>query len=64
MLLCVQTGKTLADPDRFKFDGRDFYLKSAAGDAGGLVASCREACDNTLVIAERVRRRVRRGRAT
>ena len=30
VLLCVQTGKTLADPNRFKFDGDGFYLKSAA----------------------------------
>src|SRR5690606_31450093 len=29
VLLCVQTGATLADPDRFKFDGEDYYLKSA-----------------------------------
>ena len=30
VLLCVQTGKTLADPNRFKFDAQDFYLKSPA----------------------------------
>ena len=29
-LLCVQTGKTLSDPNRFKFDGDGYYLKSAA----------------------------------
>ena len=28
--LCVQTGKTLSDPNRFKFDGDGYYLKSAA----------------------------------
>ena len=28
ILLCVQSGKTMADPNRFKFDARDFYLKS------------------------------------
>ena len=28
-MLCVQTGKTLLDPDRFKFDATDFYIKSA-----------------------------------
>ncbi|MBA2739460.1 MAG: DNA polymerase III subunit alpha, partial [Nocardioidaceae bacterium] len=54
-LLCVQSGKTLADPNRFKFDARDFYVKSPAEmrslwqDKYGL----REACDNTLLIAER-----------
>ena len=30
VLLCVQTGKTLADPKRFRFDASDFYLKTAA----------------------------------
>ncbi len=29
-LLCIQTGKTLSDPARFKFDGDGYYLKSAA----------------------------------
>ena len=29
-LLCIQTGKTLSDPNRFKFDGDGYYLKSAA----------------------------------
>ena len=33
VLLCVQSGSTMADPKRFKFDARDFYLKSAARDA-------------------------------
>ena len=28
VLLCVQSGKTMADPNRFRFDARDFYLKS------------------------------------
>ena len=28
-LLCIQTGKTLSDPTRFKFDGDGYYLKSA-----------------------------------
>ncbi|HEU4913637.1 MAG TPA: PHP domain-containing protein, partial [Actinomycetes bacterium] len=30
VLLCVQSGKTLADPNRFKFEADDFYLKSPA----------------------------------
>ncbi len=55
ILLCVQSGKTMADPNRFKFDARDFYLKSAA-EMRSLWADkydLREACDNTLAIAER-----------
>ncbi|MQA04676.1 MAG: DNA polymerase III subunit alpha [Streptosporangiales bacterium] len=51
-LLCVQSGKTLADPTRFKFDAQDFYLKSPA-EMRNLWREIPEACDNTLVIAER-----------
>ena len=32
-LLCVQTGATIDDPKRFKFDGEEHYLKSRRGDA-------------------------------
>jgi DNA polymerase-3 subunit alpha len=55
ILLCVQSGKTLADPNRFKFDAKDFYLKSPA-EMRSLWADkydLRSACDNTLLIAER-----------
>src|SRR5436305_4265708 len=52
VLLCVQSGKTLADPNRFRFDARDFYLKSAA-EMRRLWHELPEACDNTLAIAER-----------
>jgi DNA polymerase-3 subunit alpha len=51
-LLCVQTGKNLNDPTRFKFDARDFYLKSAA-EMRQVWSELPEACDNTLLIAER-----------
>jgi DNA polymerase-3 subunit alpha len=55
VLLCVQSGKTMADPKRFKLEGRDYYLKSPA-EMRSLWADkhdLREACDNTLLIAER-----------
>jgi DNA polymerase-3 subunit alpha len=52
VLLCVQSGKTLADPNRFKFDAQDFYLKSPA-EMRGLWSEFPEACDNTLLVAER-----------
>ncbi|MGI8665082.1 MAG: DNA polymerase III subunit alpha, partial [Jatrophihabitans sp.] len=55
VLLCVQSGKTMADPNRFKFDAKDFYLKSPA-EMRSLWADkydLRQACDNTLLIAER-----------
>jgi DNA polymerase-3 subunit alpha len=54
-LLCVQTGKQLSDPDRFKFDGTGYYLKAAddmrAVDTSDIWA---EGCRNTLLVAERV----------
>jgi DNA polymerase-3 subunit alpha len=51
-LLCVQTGALLADTNRFKFEGTEHYLKSAA-EMRHLFRDVPEACDNTLLIAER-----------
>ncbi|MDX6256395.1 MAG: polymerase subunit alpha [Frankiales bacterium] len=53
VLLCVQSGKTMADPNRFKLDGHDYYLKSPE-QMRTLWSELPEACDNTLLIAERV----------
>ena len=52
-LLCVQSASTLDDPNRFKFDSEEFYLKTAA-QMRHLFRDHPEACDNTLLIAERV----------
>ena len=52
VLLCVQTGATLADPKRFKFDAQDFWLKPA-DQMRHVWREMPEACDNTLLIAER-----------
>jgi DNA polymerase-3 subunit alpha len=51
-LLCVQSGSTLLDPNRFRFDAQEFYLKTPA-QMRELFADYPEACDNTLLIAER-----------
>ncbi|KIU15314.1 DNA polymerase III subunit alpha [Mycolicibacterium llatzerense] len=53
-LLCIQTGKTLSDPTRFKFDGDGYYLKSAADMRAMWDHQVPGACDSTLLIAERV----------
>ncbi|WPP29321.1 DNA polymerase III subunit alpha [Streptomyces sp. CL7] len=54
-LLCIQTGKNLSDPDRFKFDGTGYYLKSTdemyAIDSSD---AWQEGCANTRLIAEMV----------
>ena len=51
-LLCVQSGSRLDDPNRFKFDGEEYYLKTAA-QMRQIFADTPDACDNTLVVAER-----------
>lgn len=51
-LLCVQSGSKLSDPDRFKFDANEFYLKTPE-QMRELFRDLPEACDNTLAIAER-----------
>ena len=54
-LLCVQTGKTLSDPTRFKLDGTGYFIKEPAQmrsiDSSDI---WQEGCRNTLLIAERV----------
>ncbi len=52
VLLCIGTRTTMDDPKRFRFDARDFYVKSAA-EMRQLWSDLPEACDNTLLIAER-----------
>ena len=51
-LLCVQTGATLADDKRFRFEGDQHYLKTSA-EMRELFRHWPEACDSTLQIAER-----------
>jgi len=56
LLLCIQTGKTLADEDRFKFDGTGYYIKSpaemyAVNNSDVWAEGCR---NSQLLIADRV----------
>ena len=59
-LLCVQSGTTLADPKRFKFDNDEFYLKTPS-QMREIFRDIPEACDNTLLIAERCNVKLREG---
>jgi DNA polymerase-3 subunit alpha len=52
-LLCIGVGKNKADEKRFRFAGADYYLKTAT-EMRKLFSELPEACDNTLLIAERV----------
>ncbi len=55
VLLCIQTGANKSDENRFRFHSQEFYVKSA-GEMRALFpeAEYPGACDNTLLIAERV----------
>jgi DNA polymerase-3 subunit alpha len=53
-LLCIGTGKRLGDADRFRFGGSDYYVKSAEKMRALWDAEVLGACDNTLLVAERV----------
>lgn len=61
-LLCVQTSALLSDPDRFKFEGNEHYLKSSA-EMRHLFREIPEACDNTLWVAERAELEITFGQA-
>ncbi|HOL46532.1 MAG TPA: DNA polymerase III subunit alpha, partial [Candidatus Saccharicenans sp.] len=52
ILLCIQTGKKLSDPDRMHFSSDQFYLKSSA-EMRELFKDYPEALDNTRHIAAR-----------
>lgn len=51
-LLCIQSGTTLADETRFRFDGDSYFVKSGE-EMRRIFAEFDGACDNTLAIAER-----------
>ena len=51
VLMCIQTGKTIGDADRMRFESRELYLKSES-EMRGLFPEHPEAFDNTTVIAD------------
>ena len=52
VLLCIQTGKTVDDANRMKFQTEEFYLKSEE-ELRTLFPNCDEAFENTVKIAEK-----------
>ena len=52
ILLCIQTGKTINDSRRMKFDSDQYYLKSPE-EMRKIFSDVPDACENTLKIAER-----------
>ena len=52
VLLCIQTGKTLDDPNRMRFANEEFYVKTP-DEMAELFKHVPEAISNTVEIAER-----------
>ena len=52
VLMCIQMGKTVDDPDRMRFETDEFYLKSEA-EMRALFPNVPEAFENTVKIAAR-----------
>ncbi len=52
VLLCIQTGKTVDDENRMKFQTEEFYIKSE-DELRTLFPGCDEAFENTVKIASR-----------
>ena len=52
VLLCIQTGKSVDDLNRMRFETQEFYLKSEE-ELRGLFPGCEEALENTVKIAQR-----------
>ncbi|WP_243423734.1 DNA polymerase III subunit alpha [Anaerotignum lactatifermentans] len=52
VLLCIQTGKTVQDEDRMRYEGGQFYVKSP-DEMYALFPDTPEALENTAKIAER-----------
>lgn len=52
VLLCIQTGQTITDPNRLRFDSQEFYLKSAE-EMSLLFPNVPSALENTLEIADK-----------
>ena len=52
ILLCIQTGKKMADEDRMRYEGGQYYVKSEQ-EMAELFPYARQALENTQKIADR-----------
>ncbi|WP_406318234.1 DNA polymerase III subunit alpha [Streptosporangium sp. NBC_01639] len=52
-LLCIGVGKNKDDPNRFRFNGSGYYIKTPQ-EMRELFRELPQACDNTLLVAEMV----------
>ncbi len=52
ILICIQTGKTVDDPDKMEFETDEFYVKTT-DEMYDLFSAVPSACENTAKIAQR-----------
>ena len=64
VLICIQTGTTVNDPNRMRYEPREFYLKSYAEMMSEFEKFAPDAIENTLEIAEKCDLNIEEGRAT
>ena len=57
VLMCIQTGKTISDPQRMRFATDQFYFKTAE-EMARVFAELPEALERTVAIAERCNLRI------
>ncbi len=57
VLMCIQTGKTMSDPQRMRFATDQFYFKTAE-EMAQVFAELPEALERTVAIAERCNVRI------
>lgn len=63
VLICIQTGTTVNDPKRMRYEPREFYLKTYAEMMGEFEHFAPDAIENTLEVAEKVNLEIEVGRA-
>lgn len=62
VLICIQTGTTVEDPKRMRYEPREFYLKTHEEMLGNFDAKFHDAIANTCEIAEKVNLKIETGR--
>ena len=62
VLVCIQTGTTVEDPKRMKYEPRNFYLKDHAEMLKVFADFAPEAIENTLEVAEKCNLEIEMGR--
>jgi DNA polymerase-3 subunit alpha len=62
VLICIQTGTTVEDPKRMRYEPREFYLKSYDEMMGEFESFAPDAIENTLEVADKCNLEIEMGR--